>query len=148
MRLSSRAILRNPVHLSAALVLAASVSFGARTDLRQAQARVIDHAELLCSNCLFAPSDYYYCFAVDDKILIGYQRAPVLNWRDKSKNYLTKFHHAWLPWAPPEHGITISYDEKHLWVVRPGGKHVKLIRDYSGDVFTSNSGCRQAVKVK
>src|SRR5579864_168900 len=113
MRLSSSAVLRNAVCLAAALVLAASVSYGARTDRRHAQAQVVDHAELLCANCFFAPSDYYYCFAVDDKILIGYQIAPVLNWRDKSKNYLTKFHHAWMPWAAPDQSISISYDEKH-----------------------------------
>ena len=142
MRLPSSAILRNSICLAAGLVLAASISFGARTDRLQAQARVIDHAELLCANCFFASSDYYYCFAVDDKILIGYQKAPVLNWRDKSKNYLTRFHHSWLPWAAPDHSIPISYDDKHLWVARPDGKQVKLTLDYSRDVFTNDSRCR------
>src|SRR5580692_1352411 len=54
------------------------------------QAQVLDHAELLCSNCFFGPSDYYFCFAADNKVLIGYQRTPVLNWQDDTKNYLTR----------------------------------------------------------
>jgi len=60
--------------------------FAASADRHTAQAQVLDHAEELCDNCFFGPSYYYYCFAVDKQVLIGYQRTQVLNWEDKSKN--------------------------------------------------------------
>ena len=132
----------------AAAWLAAPVCFGAAADRQQVQAQLLDQAELLCANCFFGTSDYYYCFATDDKILIAYQRIPVLNWRDKSKNYLTRVHHAWTAWTAPGESVPVSYDDKHLWVARPEGKQVKLILDYSHDVFTNNPRCQQAVRAK
>lgn len=134
--------------VSPALLLASAVSFAATPDRQQAQAQVLDHAELLCDNCFFGPSYYYYCFAAGDKILIGYQRTQVLNWRDESKNYLTRVHRAWTIWTPPGESLPISYDDKHIWVARPDGKQVKLTLDYSRDVFRSNNRCQQAVRVK
>lgn len=133
---------------SSSLALAVSVLFGASTDRQQVQAQLLDHAELLCTNCFFGTSDYYYCFAADDMILIGYQRVPVFNWRDKSKNYLTRVHRAWTAWSAPGQSIPISYDEKHLWVVGPERKPVKLTQDYSRDIFTNDNHCQQAVRVK
>ena len=130
----------------AVVFLSATVSFGA--DRKQVQAKVLDHADLLCDNCFFGPSDYFYCFAVDDKILIGYQRTPVLNWRDPSKNYLTKVHSGWTVWMPPGETLPISFDDKYIWVARPGGKTVKLTQTYSKDIFTGDDRCRQAVKAK
>ena len=130
----------------AAVFLAATVSFGA--DRQQAQAQVLDHAELLCDNCFFGPSDYFYCFSVDDKILIGYQRTSVLNWRDTSKNYLTKVHPGWTVWTPPGQTLPISFDDKYIWVTRPDGKTVKLTQTYSRDIFTGNDRCREAVRAK
>ena len=129
-------------------ILASAVSFGAANERQQAQAQVLDHADLLCANCFFGPSYYYYCFEAGDKVLIGYQRTPVINWRDESKNYLTKVHRGWTMWMPPGQSIPLSYDDKHIWVARPDGKQVKLIQDYSRDLFTSSDRCRQAVKVK
>ena len=85
-----RTVIRASVCLAASL--AAPVSFGAPADRQQVQAQLLDHAEFLCANCFFGPSDYYYCFATNNKVLIGYQRTPVLNWRDQSKNYLTPVH--------------------------------------------------------
>src|SRR5580658_9503825 len=99
-----------------AAALAAPALFGATGDKQQAQAQLLDHAEFLCANCFFGASDYYYCFAADNKILIGYQRTPVLNWEDKSKNYLAPAHPAWAAWTAPGQTAPISYDDKYIWV--------------------------------
>jgi hypothetical protein len=131
-----------------AAALATPFSFGAAAERKQAQAQVLDHAEELCDNCFFGPSYYYYCFAVDDKVLIAYQRVPVINWEDKSKNYLTKARKKWTVWAPPGETVPVSYDDKHLWVTREDGKEVKMIQRYTLDIFTHNDRCRQAVKAK
>jgi hypothetical protein len=128
-------------------ILAAPVTFGAAADRQQAQAHLLDHAELLCTNCFFGTSDYYYCLATDNKVLIGYQRTPVFNWRDKSKNYLTKAHAAWTSWSAPGDALTISYDDKHIWVDR-GDKQVRLVQNYSRDIFTGNSRCQDVVRSK
>ena len=126
---------------------------------------MLDHAELLCANCFFGPSSYYYCLAADDKILIGYQRTPVLNWQDQSKNYLTPVHRGWAAWTAPIQTVPISYDDKHIWVSRADGKQVKrglwghvrlaamwasradskqvkLTRSSMHDIFTNNDRCR------
>lgn len=137
------------LYVCVAATLAAPWAFGASAaDRQQAQAQVLDHAEVLCDNCFFGPSYYYYCFATDNKVLIGYQRTQVLNWQDKSKNYLTKVHRAWTPWTAPGETLPISYDDKHIWVARPDGKQVKLIQTYSRDVFTNSDRCRAAVTRK
>jgi hypothetical protein len=138
------------VRMSACLsaLLAVPAIFAAASDRPQVQARLLDHAELLCDNCFFGPSYYYYCFEADNKILIGYQRTQVLNWEDKSKNYLTKVHKGWTVWAPPGETVPISYDDSHIWVARPNGKSVKLSQSYSRDVFTTDKRCREAVKTK
>lgn len=75
--------------------------------------------EFLCDNCFFGASDYYYCFAVGAKTLVAYQKAPVLDWRDKSKNYLTPVHPGWAAWSAPGSAVPIRYDDKHVWVDRP-----------------------------
>jgi hypothetical protein len=139
---------RTRTSVSVAALLAAPVSWGAVADRQQARAEVLDHAELLCANCFFGSSDYYYCFAADDKVLIGYQRTPVLNWQDQSKNYLTRVHRGWTVWTPPGQTVPISYDDKHIWVTRTDGKQVKLTQTYSRDIFTHNDRCREAVRAK
>ena len=161
--------IRSVVRISvcAAASLGALVPFSAAAERRQAQAQLLDHAEFLCANCFFGASDFYYCFAVDDKVLIGYQRTPVLNWQDESKNYLTKFHGAWAAWTAPGQTVPISYDDKHIWVNRPegkpakrdlwahikaiggwatraDGKQVRLTRRSLPDIFTHNDRCRHA----
>jgi hypothetical protein len=151
--------------------LAAPVSFGAPADRQQVQAQLLDHAEFLCANCFFGPSKYYYCLAADDKVLIGYEKTPVLNWRDKSKNYLTPVHHSWASWAASGNSVPISYDDKHIWVSRADDKqvsqgiwgHVKLIpswvsrgdskkvkltRSSMRDIFVNNDRCRGASPAK
>ena len=129
-----------------AALIAPPTVFGATADRRQVQAKLLDRAELLCDNCFFGPSYYYYCFEADNKILIGYQTTRVLNWEDKSKNYLTKVHKAWTVWTPPGETIPIGYDGMHIWVTRPSGKPVKLTPSSSLDGFITNNRCREAVR--
>src|ERR1039458_9049026 len=105
--------------------LAAPILFGATARRQQVPAQLLDRAEFLCDNCFFGASDYYYCFAADNKILVGYQKAPVLNWRDKSKNYLTAGHPGWAEWAAPGQTVPISYDDKHIWVDRADAEQRK-----------------------
>ena len=88
-------------------LLAGPAVFGAANDRPPVQARLLDHADLLCDNCFFGPSYYYYCFEADNKVRIGYQRTRVLNWEDKSKNHLTKVHKAWTVWTPPGISVTV-----------------------------------------
>ena len=133
--------------LCLAVLSIAPFSFGKEPERPQVQAQLLDHAEMPCENCFFGPSFNYFCFAADNKILIGYQRTPVINWRDDSKNYLTRVHRQWIPWAPPGDTLPISYDDKHIWVTRPDGKPVRLIQRYSLDIFT-NDKCRGAVRAK
>jgi hypothetical protein len=133
-----------PVGLAALLGAQASVA----ADRPQVQAKLLDHAEVACANCFFGPSYYYYCFEADNKVLIGYQRTPVLNWQDQSKNYLTRVHRGWTAWTPPGQTLPISYDEKYIWVTRPEGKPVKLTQTYSRDVFTANDRCQDAVRTR
>lgn len=160
---SLRLAIRTSVCVAA--LLAASISFAAQPDRQQAQAQLLDHAEFLCDNCFFGASDYYYCFAVDNKIMIGYQKTPVLNWEDKSKNYLTGMRPTWAAWTAPGQTVPISYDDQHIWVDRVKGKQaatgfwthmkaaaiwashgdhkqVRLTRSSMRDIFTHNDQCR------
>jgi hypothetical protein len=142
---------------------------GASAARTQADAQLLDHGELLCDNCFFGASTYYYCFAADNKVLIGYQKTPVLNWEDKSKNYLTPVHSAWAAWSAPGQTVPISYDDRHIWVSRGGtqasqdfwahlkaaakwisrdeDKQVRLTRG-ARDVFANDARCREAGKSK
>jgi hypothetical protein len=159
-----RSVIRISVWVAASL--AAPIAFGAAADRQQAQAQLLDHAEFLCDNCFFGPSHYYYCFEADNKILIGYQSTPVLNWEDKSKNYLAPAHPSWGAWSAPGQTVPISYDDKHIWVSRAegkvpqgfwshlkgmaiwasrgNGKQVKLTRTSMRDIFTNDERCRKA----
>ena len=130
-----------------AVSLAEAASGAKASDRLEAQAQVLDHAEFLCDNCFFGASDYYFCFATDHGILVAYQSIPVMNWEDKSKNYLTKVHHAWTPWTSDGATVPISYDDKYIWVSRPNGKKVqkvKLHRSSLRDIFANSAQCRQA----
>jgi hypothetical protein len=155
------------IYVFVAALLVAHVSIGVAADRQQAEARLLDQAAFLCSNCFFGPSTYYYCFEVGSQILVGYQRTPVLNWQDESKNYLTSIHSTWTAWKASGQTIPISYDAKHLWVRRPdaepashgvGGdlkaagkwlsrdnsKEVRLTRSSKRDIFTNEPRCRQS----
>ena len=140
--------IRYLIYIPVAVAALLGVNVSSAADRPQVQAQLLDHAEIPCANCFFGPSYYYYCFEADNKVLIGYQRTPVINWQDESKNYLTKVHRGWTAWTPPGQMLPISYDEKHIWVARPEGKPVKLTQTYSRDVFTGNNLCRDAVRTK
>jgi hypothetical protein len=154
------------VCVAASLVV--PLSFGAEPVRQQAQAELLDRAAFLCDNCFFGASDYYYCFAADHQILIGYQRTPVLNYQDKSKNYLAPAHPAWAAWSAPGKTVPISYDDKHIWLpkekaVRRGfwghmktmafwasradSQQVRLTRSSIRDIFTNSDQCRATDKV-
>jgi hypothetical protein len=141
-----RSVIRASVYV--AVSLAAPVSLGVAADRQQVQAQLLDHAEFLCENCLFGASDYYYCFAADNKVLIAYQRTRVLNWQDKSKNYLTSVNRGWAVWTAPGQTVPITYDDKHIWVSRADGKRVRLTQSSLSDIFTNNDRCRVADRAK
>jgi hypothetical protein len=140
-----RSLLAWSVYLAAFLI--APASFAAPAEREQAQAQLLDHAELPCVNCFFGTGDYYYCFAARNQVLIAYQRTRVFNWTDGSKNYLTKVHKGWTTWTPPGQTVPISYDDEHVWVTRGDGKQVRLKQTYSRDIFT-NDRCRKAIKAQ
>jgi hypothetical protein len=140
--------IRYLIYIPVAVAALLGVNVSSAADRPQVQAQLLDHAEIPCANCFFGPSYYYYCFEADNKVLIGYQRTPVINWQDESKNYLTKVHRRWTAWTPPGQTLPISYDDKHIWVTRPEGKTVKLTQTYSRDVFTANNRCQDAVRTK
>jgi len=148
--MNSRSYIRSAIRTSVyvAALLAAAVSFGAAPARQQVQAQLLAHAEFLCANCFFGASDYYYCFAADNKVLVGYQRTRVMNWQDPSKNFLTIARPEWTVWTAPGQTapgqIPISYDDKHIWVSRADGKQVRLTRSPLRDIFTSNDRCRAA----
>ena len=130
-----------------AIALAAS-SWAAAPDRPQVQSKLLDHNEYLCSNCFFGTSSYYFCFAAGDRILIGYQKTAEMNWKEHDSNLLTRVHKQWVPWASEGETIPLSFDDKFIWVTRPGGKQVKLKQDYATDIFINNSQCRGAIKKK
>ena len=121
-------------------------ALAAAPDKPQVQAQLLDSNQYLCNNCFFGASKYYYCFEADKKILIGYQKTPVLNWKDPASNDLTKLHKSWKPWNAEGQTIPLRYDTEHIWLTRPDGKTVRLKQDYTTDIFVNSSQCRSAVK--
>jgi hypothetical protein len=150
--------------VGAGLLFVNAIGLGETGFRKQTEARLLDQAALLCNNCFFGTSDYFYCFETAQGILIGYQRAPVVNWWDKSKNYATKAHPSWSRLDVPQEALRIEYDEKNIWVMRgdqdavqrAGGAlrpfiresaDVRLMQNYKRDVFT-NKLCQEAVRSK
>jgi hypothetical protein len=129
-----------------ALALATPGSPAAAPEKTQVQAQLLDHNDYQCANCFFGTSSYYYCFAAGDKVLIGFQKTPELNWKEHSSNLLTRVHKQWKPWFSEGQTIPLSYDAKHIWVTRPDGKQVKLKQDYATDIFIKSSQCRSAIQ--
>lgn len=134
-----------PGIFSLLLLLCVSACGAFAAEKTQAQGQLLDQDEYQCANCAFGAASHYYCFEADNRILIGFQKTPTLNWMDSSKNYLTKVHKAWKPWTPDGGTVKLSYDKKHIWVTRPNGKTVRLKQDYRTDIFT-NTKCRSVVK--
>jgi hypothetical protein len=156
-----RTAIRTSVCVAASL--AASAVFGADAPRQQAQAQLLDQAAFLCDNCFFGASDYYYCFTADSKILVGYQRTPVMNFEDQSKNYLAPAHPSWTAWSAPAQTVPISYDDKYIYITRPkavrkgflghmkslafwasraDGAIVRLKQSPIRDIFTNSDQCR------
>ena len=154
-----------------AAALAAPFAFGADAGGVRTQARLLDSAVFPCVNCFFGTADRYYCFAADNKVLIGHRRTPVLNWKDNSKNYLAKVHGGWADWSAPGESVPIRYDDKHIWLPRPeekqgrrglwgslksaaawitraNSKQVTLARSSPRDIFTGNEQCRGTDRAK
>lgn len=130
------------------LLCLAFAGAAAAPDRPEVQAQLLDRNEYLCSNCFFGNSTYYYCFEAGDKILIGYQKTPTLNWKDEKSNDLTKVHKAWASFSPDGKTVPLRYDDKFIWVTRADGKSVKLKQDYNTDIFLNSKQCRAAVKKK
>jgi hypothetical protein len=128
------------------VALVASAVFAAAPQTPPVEAQLLDHSEYRCKNCFFGSSRYYYCFAAGDKILIGYQKTPELNWKDHSSNLLAKVRKKWEPWAAEGQTVPLRYDDKTIRVTRSDGKEVKLKQDYTRDAFLTNSQCKAAVK--
>lgn len=153
-----------------AAALAAPFAFGADAGPAKTQAVLLDHAEFPCANCFFGVSDRYYCFAADNKVLIGHYRVPVLNWKDDSKNYLTSVHGGWADWSASGRAVPIRYNDRNIWMPRPEkeikhgfgasvkaalvwiarakSKEVKLARSSPRDIFIKNEQCRGTDKAK
>ena len=96
----------------------------------------------------FGPSTSYFCFRADNKVLIGREKIPTMNWRDTSKNDLTKLHKSWQDWQAPGATVNLKYDNKYIWVPGPNGKDVRLTQDYTRDIFVDSRECRAAVSEK
>jgi len=108
--------------------------------------QLLDHGEYACSNCFFGTSDHFYCFRVDNRILIGHEHVPTVNYSDANKNYLTKYHKAWTPWQANGSTVHVKYNDKYIWVPGPEGKKdVRLEQKYTTDIFIDNGPCRDAV---
>jgi len=118
--------IRSVIRASAcAATLLAATSLAAAASRVQAQAELLDQAEFRCANCLFGASEHYYCFAAGPLVLVGYQKTPVVNWHDDSKNYLTLLYPRWANWTPPVDTVKISYDDKHIWVDRTEDRQIR-----------------------
>ncbi|HWE50941.1 MAG TPA: hypothetical protein VG273_14200 [Bryobacteraceae bacterium] len=133
--------------IAIALIVPSSFGLAANkeADAKSAQATLLDHNQYPCSNCFFGANEYYFCFKADDKILIGRQNIPTMNYQDSGKNYLTKVHKGWMP-VEPGATVSLKYDGKYIWIPRAGGKDVRLTQDYSRDIFMDSHECRGAVK--
>jgi hypothetical protein len=161
--MSLSSYLRCVVTACAAAALSMPVAFAAAAPRQQANAQLLDHAEFLCDNCFFGASQYFYCLASDNLVLVGYQKSPVMNWQDKSKNYLTPMHHGWAAWQASGQAVPISYDDKYIyvnranlptnrgfmkkfafWASHQNEKQVKLKRSDMRDIFLHNDRCRGA----
>jgi hypothetical protein len=131
------------------IVLSVPASFGAsdkkEDTAKAAQAQLLDQNAYKCSNCFFGANDYFYCFRVDNRILLARDQVPVFNWRDPDQNYWAKYHSAWKTWKPGGATVAIHYNDKYLWVPRTEGKDLRFRQDYTQDVFT-DPACRAAVK--
>jgi hypothetical protein len=133
----------------AVAVAAMPLSFGASADKKptaEGDAQLLDTGEYACANCFFGTSDHFYCFRVDNRILIGHEHIPTVNYVDPEKNYLTKYHKAWTPWQAKGSTVHVKYNDKYIWVPPVAGKKdVRLEQKYTTDIFLDNGPCRDAI---
>jgi hypothetical protein len=130
----------------ALLFAAVPATFGAAADRKEGQATLLEQNSYPCTNCFFGPSDYYYCFSVDNKIVIAHDRIPTMNWRDPQRNYFGKVYGPWKGPTPQGQTMTVKYDDRYVWMPRADGKEIRLKQDYKHDIFVANAQCRAAVK--
>jgi len=79
--------------------------------------------------------DYYFCFDVNSKILIGHEKIRTQTWMKAPQNLLG------------ERGQTvpIRYDDRYIWIPGPKGKKTSASRrDYSKKLFTFSDACLHA----
>jgi hypothetical protein len=129
----------------------ALTAFAAAPTAPQVQAQLLDENEFACANCFFGATTYYFCFADGNKILIGREKIPTMNWIDPDKNWLTKVHKSWQPAISKDNAagnptVPLRYDEKYIWLTGPNGKQMKLTQDYTTDIFINNQKCRAAIQ--
>jgi len=134
----------------ALIALVAPASFGKQAERKSASATILDHNSYICANCFFGTSDYYYCFDAGDKILIGYQKIPSINWKEHDTNLLTRVgkkrgEPKYAPWQPGGDKISLTYDDKMIYVTRGDGKEARLRQNYQTDIFMHSAQCRGAV---
>ena len=126
--------------LAVTFALVAPLSFGASADKGpppvSASAIMLDHNEYPCSNCLFGIADYYFCFDVNSKILIGHDKVRTQKWWQHDPTWLM------------ERGKTvpIRYDDRYIWVPQAKGKELRLTQDYTKKIFLNSDRCQAAVK--
>lgn len=123
------------------LVFLASAPVGAKKKPQPGPATqvvLLDHAEYLCNNCLFGMSDYYFCFDVNSKILIGHEKIRTQTRKKAPEGLLG------------ERGQTVSirYDNDYIWIPGPKGKDQRLTQDYNRNLFTFNQVCQRATTGK
>src|SRR5579862_4564776 len=129
-------------------LLAFAGGFAAQPNTPEVQAQLLDQNGYQCTNCFFGASTYYFCFEADNKVLIGYEKIPTMNWADPNKNWLTRVHKSWKGWSEEGKTVPLRYDDKHIWLTGTNGKAVRLRQDYSTDIFVNNQQCRAAAQKK
>ena len=130
------------VVLGCALLVAASTMAAAadkppsdkKEPAAQTQAILLDHSEYMCNNCLFGNSDYYFCFDVNSKIVIGHEKIRT-QMRKKGPDDLL---------SARGQTVSIHLNDKYIWIPGPKGKDQRLIQDYSKSLFTVSDACQRA----
>ncbi|MDQ1470617.1 MAG: hypothetical protein QOJ99_2097 [Bryobacterales bacterium] len=125
--------------LGLVLILAGSTVAGAADKKEPAprtEAVLLDHAEYLCKNCLFGNSDYYFCFDVNSKILIGHEKIRTQMRKKAPENLL----------ETRGNKVPIRFDDKYIWIPGPNGKEQRLTQDYTKKLFTFSDACQRAAK--
>lgn len=100
----------------------------------ETQAVLLDHSEYMCENCLLGNSDYYFCFDVNSKILIGHEKIRTQTWQKAPHDLLTARGQT----------VPIHFDDRYIWIPGPKGKDQRLTQDYTKKPFTFSDTCQRA----